>query len=690
MQEPILQALGRNDLDEALTLARQWVGQEPDAPLAATLLATVLRRQDKADDALAVIDQALQRTPDEASLHLQRATLLLAQRQIEQANQALATSTALDPNSFDSYVLQANLALVRGDLDEAERISRLAALLDAEHPQVTAIDGMVALHRNDADRALALLSSAAAALPDDPRLSYGLGFAFRAKGHLAFAEQSFRRMLQSQPTALPIIGLVADLCLRQGHQADALEMVEAMLAAPAGDGLPVRMLAGEMLLHCGEPARAAEQATLVQQELPGERRSLQVLLMAWERLGAVDQARSVLDGLLEGNAQNHSLWLARLAVEVVGSPEAAAVGDRWLAAMPAHLPALETRMRLHDMLGEGEQAEALARRIIEVDALRISGHQRLVSGLVARDPAQAVAHVKGLMEQTEGQARLDLQGWLALVHDSAGQHIEAVSNWLDVRHAEAPHRLPLPPQAKSPASWPEMGEVASDNPARPLFVWGAPGSGVERVVAAMRAASPVVRADRYSEQPPNDAFQRFDTLQALATDQLSAQALVDGWRKALPGRGIEDGNVIDWLLWWDNALLWSLRPQLPEARLLVVLRDPRDMLLEWLAFGGTVPLALNSIGEAADWLTRSLEQIARLHEQSLFPCVLLRIDGAESNPEALSQLVGSAFGLETFPVLAQLPPPRLPAGRWRQYRDVLGAAFNNLTPVAVRLGYPEN
>ena len=43
-----------------------------------------------------------------------------------------------------------------------------------------------------------------------------------------------------------------------------------------------------------------------------------------------------------------------------------------------------------------------------------------------------------------------------------------------------------------------------------------------------------------------------------------------------------------------------------------------------------------------------------------------------------------------FPVVVQLPPPRLPSGHWRQYRDVLGAAFNNLTPVAVRLGYPEN
>ena len=43
-----------------------------------------------------------------------------------------------------------------------------------------------------------------------------------------------------------------------------------------------------------------------------------------------------------------------------------------------------------------------------------------------------------------------------------------------------------------------------------------------------------------------------------------------------------------------------------------------------------------------------------------------------------------------------VPPPQLfsdqyrfPAGNWRRYAGVLGAAFAALTPVAVRLGYSE-
>ena len=113
------------------------------------------------------------------------------------------------------------------------------------------------------------------------------------------------------------------------------------------------------------------------------------------------------------------------------------------------------------------------------------------------------------------------------------------------------------------------------------------------------------------------------------------------------------------------------------------------MLLEWLAFGSAAPFALNTITEATAWLQRGLEQLANLHDQSLYPVALMRIDGFERDPQGLAQLLQQVFNTG-FPVVDQLPPPRLPSGHWRQYRDVLGAAFNNLTPVAVRLGYPEN
>jgi len=221
-----------------------------------------------------------------------------------------------------------------------------------------------------------------------------------------------------------------------------------------------------------------------------------------------------------------------------------------------------------------------------------------------------------------------------------------------------------------------------------MFVWGAPGSGVERVVAVMAAGSRVLRNDRFGPNPPDDAFQNFNTLQRLADDTLAPAQFVQQWRDALPARGIGDGNVIDWLLWWDNALLWALRPQLPEGRLLVAVRDPRDMLVEWLALGAPAPLALASADEAARWLARALEQVADLHEQDLYSHLVLRIDAVVNDPAGMGALLEQAFGVR-FPPLRSLGPATIEAGHWRKYMQVLGAEFAQLTPVAVRLGYPE-
>ena len=71
-----------------------------------------------------------------------------------------------------------------------------------------------------------------------------------------------------------------------------------------------------------------------------------------------------------------------------------------------------------------------------------------------------------------------------------------------------------------------------------------------------------------------------------------------------------NGAVIDWIPFWDNAWLLALRPQLPQARLLFALRDPRDMLLEWFAFGTPMAMRITDIDSAAQWLAAHLSQIA--------------------------------------------------------------------------------
>jgi len=687
MQDKIIQALRRNAADEAVALARQWIAEDGETAPSLRWLALALQQQEQYEEAQATLRQAIALAPEDAELHLQQAGLLLAERELAAAGAALARTTALDPNQFDAYVMQAHLAIGRGDLDEAERIARLAARVADGHPQLDSIEGVIALRRGDADRALVLLSRASERLPDNPQVLFALGFAYLGKGHFAFAERAFDRVIALQPPGTALRALKAQLAARQGQTADALVAIDDALAQVDGDTPAMHRLAGELYLQAGRPAdavghlRQALSAGLV------ERRVLGALLTAWRQLGAEDEARDVLDGALERQPRSLELWPARLSLEAPASAEALDVAERWTLAMPEHLPALETLMQLHDLQGRPDEAEALARQIVAIEPGRISGEQRIVQALLQRDPPAAIACVQGLIEGMPEQQRTVLRPWLGRVQDHAGEHAAALATWMEFQGEQAQHRLPLPPHASpQPTRWPALAEVDASVAARPLLLWGAPGSHVERVAMLMGANSPVLRNDRFGAQPPTDSLQNYNTPAALAGGTLAPAQVVASWKAALPARGINDGNVIDWLLWWDNSLLLALRAHLPEGRLVIPLRDPRDMLLDWIATGAAMPLALHSTAEAARWLATSLEQVALLHEQDLYPHKLLRLDGHEADPQAMAALLTEAFGVP-FPVLPSLGAPRFASGHWRAYATLLADELALLTPLAVRLGY---
>jgi hypothetical protein len=119
------------------------------------------------------------------------------------------------------------------------------------------------------------------------------------------------------------------------------------------------------------------------------------------------------------------------------------------------------------------------------------------------------------------------------------------------------------------------------------------------------------------------------------------------------------------------------------------LRDPRDMLLEWLAYDAPQRFAFESPEVAARWLAQALAQVADLHEGDLFPHRLLKLDDIAYHPPALAAAVGEALAINLQP-LPSLGIRHFAPGHWRAYAQPLAAAFAALTPVAVRLGYPEH
>ena len=538
MQEQILDALRRGANDEALAAAREVVAAAPTDAQAYRLLAMALRASGDADAARAAIDRAIALAPDDADLHFHRAGLLLGARDIAQAQAALAQSVELDPNQFGAYVLQAQLALGRGDVDEAERIGRLSARIAPEHPWQRTVEGMVALRRGDADGALATLSKAAEAAPDDPQVRHALGFAYFAKQHYAFAEQAFRGVLEKTPDATTLRALLAELLQRQGRHGDAADELAPLLADEKTATPALRRYAGELELVAGRVDRALPLLRDALAAQPGDRRALQGLMEAWRRSGDREDARNTLDAALATSPEIGDLWRARLTFARDGD-EAQGLADRWLAAMPDFVPALEAQMTLHGMRARHDDAEAVARRIIELEPGHSAAEMRLIDRKLERDPATAVAHIAGLVARAENpDSRRLLRGWLALAHDRAGQPAEALALWSALHAEVADQRLPLPDTTPPRTQWPEMATPAADASAV-AFLVGAPGSQVERLGVVLSGSVPSFRADRFGATPPQDALQNYHTPRRLNTGETDAATVADELARAAAGAGIE-------------------------------------------------------------------------------------------------------------------------------------------------------
>ncbi|GAB6195627.1 tetratricopeptide repeat protein [Lysobacter xanthus] len=687
MYDTVLDALRRGAADEARASAQALVESQPDDLRALRLLAAAQRLSGDADAALATLDRALERAPEDADLHLERAGLLLQARDLDRAQAALARSVGLDPNQFPAYIVQAQLALGRGELDEAERLVRTAARIAPEHPQVSAVEGMLALRRGRPDHALELLSQASNLAPDEPMLRHSLGFAYLAKGHLAFAEQAFRGVLQTAPGHLPMRALVADIVRRQGRPAEAADELAPLLDGP--DASPaLHRLVGELELEAGRAEAAMPRLKHALAWLPGDRRTLSALMLAWQERDDRDDARSTLDAALATHPQAVDLWLARLGIEPFAGPEALAVIDRWLVAMPDHVPALVARMTALDASGDADGAERMAERVVALDPGNTQAEMRLIDGLMKREPETAVERVRTLASSAEDpQVARSLRHLLGFALDRADRPAEAVEAWLALHRETQAERLAPPPASGFAGPWPEAAALP-ENAGGVLLMWGAPGAMVERLVRTFELGGAPMLLDRFGPEPPNDPLQRFETPQALVAGGLDPAYLVAQWRAALPGRGSDGRNAFDWLPHWDNALLLAVRPHMPDAVVMIALRDPRDMLLDWLAFGGPVPLRFDSPVAAATWLAASLEQVADLEAQDLAPHRIVRLDGIQDDPAGVAQALADALGVDVpVPPMASFGPGRLASGHWQRFAGPLDEAFALLGPVAARLGY---
>lgn len=691
MHERIFAALRRGANAEALSMARVAVAEAPHDAHAHALLAHAERANGDQATAQHAMNRAVLLAPENADLHFQRAGFLLSEHKLDEAQAALTRSIHLDPNQFPAYILQAQMAIGRGDIDEAERLQRSAARLAPEHAWVKTLEGMIALRRGDGVRAQSLLTRAAADMPDDLQVLYALGFAHLNQRQFAFAEQAFRKIIDRSPGMHGLRGLLADVLLQQQRPDEALEVLQPLLDDPATATPALKRMTAELELAMGRNESAIQRLREALAEDPRDPRGWALAVELWRRSGDFEDARTTLDAALEHHPEAARLWQMRLAFEPEAGDGAKVVVDRWLAATPDHVLALEAAMHLHEAREDREAVDALAQRIVELEPGRTSAEMRVLDRMIRDQPEAAIDHVQGLIAKAgNDEAKRGLMPWLGYAQDRAAHYGEAVMTWTALNADEAAARWPLTAPGAADGAWPDAATAVPGTP--PVaYLWGLPGSGVEQVAAVIGHAGYPMRADRFAPNPPKDPLQNPDAIAALNDGTLTPERLLAEWQAALPARGVRDGIIIDWLPFWDNALLKMLRPLQPEAIVMIALRDPRDMLLEWLAFGSTMPYGIASINDAALWMARQLQHVVVLRDGALQPHKIVYTDHALANVEAFAAEIGGGLGLEQIlvPPPAVLGQQRFAFGHWRQYAKPLAEPFALLSQVAQSLGYPE-
>lgn len=707
MLDSVLSALRGGDFSAAVSSARAWLAQEPHNAQAQHLLGVSLQATGALDDADAAFAQAAALAPERAEFHVARALLAVQRRDTAAARAGLDHAIAQDPNQLVAYLSLAQLALAGNDGAEAERQLRLAERINPEHPHVLALRGQMLLAQGQGDAALSAMSQAAQQAPDDAMVQGVLGVGLLTLGRFGFAEQALRNALALQPNATALRHALLRALLAQNRVAEAGDEVAALLRDTPNDAAALA-LQGQLALSRDDRALARDSFERSLQGRPhiGVLQALQRLL---QESGASHDLAAILETVLAKHPGFDPGWAALLALARGDGVRSAALAERWYIASPS-VPATELLAQVREAGGDHGHAAELAQSVVARDASRISAQIVLARNALRNgDAAAAVSRLQPLAAQThDPAARRALLGWLGMALDRNGQFDAAAAAWQEGQRL-APAAVPLPAAVANAAlidkalvhaaSIGNANANAQTDTGATTLLWGAPGSSPEIAVALLRGASELhLASDRFSQTPRQDGFAHPDGIDLFpATLEGAADEFVATWRAGLDGIGVAPANAVDWVPHLDSRVLPMLRAAAPGTRLVAVLRDPRDLLLNWLAFGTPQRYGCADAVAAAGWLAEALGTLALLREQTLLPLLELGGGVADGKLSLGADEIAAFLGLAQAPDTAAAQrlrngplglPTAFPDGHWRGYRTVLADAFAPLHAIAARLGYP--
>lgn len=692
MLEDAIQLHRAGRLAEAEDGYRALLADHPDDAEVLHLLGLLRAQRGDVDAGLKLVTRAAELAPENAACRHTLGELYVNQGRLEEAAQAYEQARVLNPNLAAAYVGLGRVALLRGELDAAESHFRVALRADDNDVRALAGLGDVAMARGDSARALQRLAEAAELAPDNATTQITYAQALLDQGMLDFAEKALDNALATRPDFALARALRAEVHVRSGEITKALPILESLLARGELEGM-VRMGLGDIACAEGRFEEAVAQYDEALRIEPGLVRAAVRRAETLARTGRVEQAVGDLRALaaVRGDDVKVHAALAQILAAASRHDEAldvwAAAEARWpdnVDLRARHALALDRAGRTEAALAKADEAARSPRPAIAM--LRARG------ALLHGDPAAAVQRLQQIgpaeLERRPPALAQRYHRMLGLAFDRLEQWPEAIDAFLRAQRA-TPANLPDLPALGAATC--EFLRALGDEPpliqgdgVAPVLICGVPGSGVARV-AALLADQPgwFVRRDRFGTTPDFIAAPA-DPVLAGPLDQNALAGLARGYRAPLGRAAVPEGTrVADWIPVLDVRTVPAIKRALPGARLLLVAREPPDMLLDWLAFGWAQGFAMADSLSAARWMRSAithLEQAARWLPVFRVDPDALMAPGGKSARRQLGEWLGlgdvvwgsQARGARTD---ARGLPICFPAGHADRYHAQLADAF---------------
>jgi len=345
--------------------------------------------------------------------------------------------------------------------------------------------------------------------------------------------------------------------------------------------------------------------------------------------GHLDEALALLDRVTAAEPRHAAAWLERGYVldELRSDRDASVSYERALAIDPNLAPALGKLADSAARRGEVATSEAYARRAFALNPQEPSAVFAVaLLAMEAKDGAGAEALLKPLIEtKLASEDRTRSLTLLGDALDRQGRTAEAFTAYTRAQHSfRETYASMLEPNADRPShrSFIEkiLEQVDSAGPLKALptvgpapgeasthvFLLGYPRSGTTLIENILAGAPDVVALEERDTLAAIDAalLANDGTMPALDSldDALTARLRANYWARATQLGGSLEGKVLVDMNPFNGIKLPIFARLFPDARIVIMRRDPRDILLSCFRINftpGTAAWALSDLTEGA-------------------------------------------------------------------------------------------